>query len=63
MLILLKNGEVFLDGKFEKTNVLVKYGRIIKIGNFDFRDLSHYELETETIDCGNHYICPGFIDS
>ena len=63
MFILLKDGDVFLNGKFEKTNVLVKYGRIIKIGPFDYKDLSHYDIEIEIIDCTNYYICPGFIDS
>lgn len=63
MFILLQNGEVFLNGKFEKTNILVKYGRIIKIGSYDYKDLAHYELDTEVIDCTHHYICPGFIDS
>lgn len=63
MFTLLKNGEVFLNGKFEKTNLLIKDDRIVKIGPFDFKDLSHYDLETEIIDCAHHYICPGFIDS
>ncbi len=39
MFILLLNGEDYLNGKFEKTNVLVKYRRIIKIGPFDYKDL------------------------
>ena len=63
MFILFQNGEVFLDGGFEKTNVLVKYGRIIKIGPYDYKNLAHYDLETEIFDFTNHYVCPGFIDS
>lgn len=53
MAVLLKNGNVYLNGKFVKTDILFEQ-KIIAIGD---------NLSAETVrDCNDMYITPGFID-
>ena len=50
------NGNVYLDGKFEKKNILIKDGIISEI-NSDTKD-----LEMPIYDAKGQYVIPGFID-
>jgi len=53
--MLIRGGEVYLDGRFEKTDVLVKDGKIAAIGT---------DLTAETvIDASGLKVAPGFIDA
>ena len=53
--MLIRGGEVYLDGRFEKTDVLVKDGKIAAIGT---------NLTAETvIDASGLKVAPGFIDA
>lgn len=53
--MLIRGGEVYLDGHFEKTDVLVKDGKIAAIGT---------DLTAETvIDASGLKVAPGFIDA
>ena len=53
--LLIRGGEVYLEGRFEKTDVLVKDGKIAAIGT---------ELSAETtIDASGLKVVPGFIDA
>ncbi|MFH1240013.1 MAG: dihydroorotase family protein [Candidatus Diapherotrites archaeon] len=52
----LKNGKVYINGKFEETNLFLEKGKIVKI----LKD----ELKAdEIIDCSGKFILPGFIDA
>lgn len=53
--MLIRGGEVYLDGRFEKTNVLVRDGKIAAIGT---------DLTAETvIEAEGLKVVPGFIDA
>ena len=55
--MLLKNGDVVLEGKIEKnTDVLVRGGKIVEVGKMNGA------VEDEVIDCTGKYIAPGYID-
>ncbi len=54
--LVIKNGNVFLDGKFTKTNIGIKNSKITNI--FDSLNYS----AKETIDVNRNYVLPGFID-
>ncbi len=62
MYTLFKNGEVFVGGRFEKVDLLVAGSKISHVGPFDERAFPK-QLELEVVDCKNHYLSPGFIDS
>ncbi|MFV0380087.1 MAG: dihydroorotase [Anaerorhabdus sp.] len=53
--VLLKNGMVYIDGKFHKKDILLNNGKIIDIG-------SNLSEECEVIDCSNLKILPSFTD-
>ncbi len=63
MLSIFKDGDVFIDGKFERTDVVVCHDQIEKIGKVHDSALRDSNLEIEVIDCQGHYIVPGLIDS
>lgn len=51
-----RNGVVFLDGAFVRTDVHIRQGKIVAIGT----DL---QAEDETpVDCQGRYVLPGFVD-
>ena len=54
---LLKNANVFVDNKFEKTDVFVRDGIIVSVDK-DFRDYGN----RVSFDLNNKYIFPGFTD-
>jgi allantoinase len=56
--LILKNGMVYMDGAFEKTDVAVKDGKIVAIGDSD----SMHKAEKE-IDLDGEYLIPGNIDT
>lgn len=51
--MILKNGHVFIDGKFVNTDIKTENGKIIAFGNFDGGDM---------IDCTDKYVLPGLVD-
>lgn len=51
--MILKNGQVFLDGQFVRTDVEVKNGIIAKLGTLDGSD---------EIDCADRFLIPGLVD-
>ncbi|WP_319407162.1 hypothetical protein [uncultured Desulfosarcina sp.] len=56
---ILKNGSIFLNGKFKKTDLIVENGTITKIS----RDIgSAADTGTTVIDCSNFFISPGWVD-
>lgn len=55
MNIYLKNGSVYIDGKFRRINITVKGGKIIALGEENTDDFKE-------IDCAGKYVCAGFID-
>lgn len=63
MLVLFKDGEVFTEGRFHKTDLLVCCGKIEKIGSIEVTSLKNSGLEIDFIDCSQHIIIPGLIDS
>lgn len=63
MLILFKNGSVFINNKFHVCDILVGGGKILKTGKISESSLLHTHLEIEIVDCKDKYITPGFIDS
>lgn len=50
--MLLKNGLVFIDGKYEHSDVLIENGKIKKLGKID----------GDGIDVSNKKIIPGLTD-
>ena len=53
--MLLRGGEVYINGRFEKTDVLVRNGKIAEIGR---------ELSAENVlDASGMKVVPGFIDA
>ena len=54
--MLAKGGRVFLDGRFEVTDVRLRGGRIAEIGALST------EPGEETADCGRRFVLPGFVD-
>ena len=54
--LVIKNGNVFLDGKFTKCNIGIKNSKIVNI--FDSVNFK----AKETIDVNRNYVLPGFID-
>lgn len=52
----LKNGNVYINGKFEETNLFLENGKIVKILKDDLK-------ADEIIDCSGKFILPGFIDA
>ena len=58
--LLIINGEVFLNGKFEKKDIRIEDGRFAEIGV----DLGAGALadETQILDATNKYIIPGLVD-
>lgn len=56
MALLLKNGKVFINGAFEKTDILIDNGVISAVG-------SNLEAAgAEVIDCGGKIVTPGLVD-
>ncbi len=55
--LLLKNGEVYVDGKLQKKDVLVKDGKIVKVED------SISESALKEIDLSGQQVLPGLIDS
>lgn len=55
--LLLKNGEVYLDGKLQRKDVLVKDGKIVKVED------SISETALKEIDLTGQQVLPGLIDS
>src|SRR5699024_5092611 len=62
MIKLIKNGEVYAPEKLGKCSILLINNKIIKIGQFQEKDLGSIGLEYEVIDAQNSIITPGFID-
>lgn len=57
---LLQNGSVFLNGRFEKKDMIVEDGVILDIR----AEIPHAAApDTKIVDCANHYISPGWVDS
>jgi len=54
--LLLKNANVYIDGKFQKTNLGITGDKITYIGN-------NNKTATETSDLENQFLLPGAIDS
>jgi len=55
--MLLKNGDVILEGRIAKnTDVLVRNGKIVDIGHINS------DVPDKIIDCAGAYIAPGYID-
>lgn len=54
-MITLKNGEVFIDNKFQNVDILIDNGKIVKIDN----NIN----EGKIIDCSNLLVTPAFMDS
>ena len=54
---LIQGGEVFLENKIEKTDIVITNGKIIKI----IKDSSSISA-TKIIDANNKWILPGAID-
>ncbi len=52
----LKNGKVYINGKFEETHLFLEKGKIVKILKDDLK-------VDEIIDCSGKVILPGFIDA
>lgn len=63
MFKIFKNGEVYIGDRFEKCDFLVVGTKIAKIGPIDSKDVRSLGVETETVDCTDMYVLPGFIDS
>lgn len=55
MALLIKNGNVFFEDKFQKVDVLIGETKIVKIA-------PTIKLDCKTIDATNNYVLPGFID-
>lgn len=56
--VYIKNGNVFIGDKFQKTNLLVRNGKIDKISP------SEIEVDdVQTYDAKGNYVVPGFIES
>lgn len=56
--LILKNGNVYLDGSFEKADVGIKNGKIVLISNGEMMPQGQ-----ETIDLEGQYVMPGSIDT
>lgn len=63
MLVLFKNGEVFTEGQFHQTDLLVCGGKVEKVGPVDESFLKNSGLDVDVINCQNKLIIPGLIDS
>jgi dihydroorotase len=55
----LKNGSVFVDGRFIKTDLIVENGVIAQISP-EFGGID--DGDTKVIDCSNFFISPGWVD-
>ncbi len=53
---ILKNGTVYVNGKFEKKDLAIVAGKVLFSNELD---LCHFSV----IDCSNKYIFPGFVDA
>lgn len=54
--MIIKNGNVLLDGAFVRTDLLISKEKISAVGSFDGAD-------SEAIDASDMYVLPGFIDT
>ncbi len=59
---LIENGEVFAPEPMGKTSILCAAGKIIKIGEIDWRALENAGVEIEAIDASGCIVAPGLID-
>jgi len=56
---ILKNGLVFLNGSFEKTNLVLENGVIVRI---EKEKGIHGAVDVKVIDCSRFFISPGWVD-
>lgn len=60
MIVLLKNGLVYHEGRFIDADLLTANSKIERIGKIEESILRGWEAQV--VDCKNHYILPGLID-
>lgn len=63
MFVLFKNGKTFLEGHFVKADILVFGRSIVKIGDVSTQLLLENKLDVEVVNCDQHLLIPGLIDS
>jgi beta-aspartyl-dipeptidase (metallo-type) len=63
MLVLFKNGKIFLKGQFEKADMLIFGRSIVKIGEISYQLLLQNKFDVDEINCENHLLIPGLVDS
>ncbi|WP_319522296.1 hypothetical protein [uncultured Desulfosarcina sp.] len=56
---ILKDGSVFLNGAFEKTDLIMENGVIVKIGK---EEAGRRVADAKVIDCSRFFISPGWVD-
>jgi beta-aspartyl-dipeptidase (metallo-type) len=62
MICLFADGAAFIDGQFQRSQVLTANGKIEFIGDIDPQILMRTGLDVKIVDCAGQYLCPGLID-
>ena len=63
MLTVFKDGDVFINGRFQKTDIVTSGHKIESLKPVDLVRLKSSGLEIDVIDCRDLFIVPGLIDS
>jgi dihydroorotase len=60
---ILKDGKVFINGSYRKTDILITDGKIVRIGKPSMQEERKLKRSNVTVlDCRDQYISPGWVD-